>query len=229
MLLQSLYFSRFLPNRPRPLSSFDTHAIAARNVVSHADVLAVSSESVTNPLERLRGRLPVTQSARSRRSYGKTEGCEQASPRVDSKFFSSVKCKVMFSAPTTGTRNVKRDGLWETLPSGLPIARQRREISLSHVLSFKENVYTRRQFFCLFELAYVFKNSVSGKFTYIRHLNHNLKVWKTQIIRGQKISYPGPLNAPQLRLSCSSLTTKTILSSFIILCVFFFFWLTSKT
>ena len=46
-----------------------------------------------------------------RRSYGKIEGCEQASPRVDSKFFSSVKCEVKFSAPTTGTRNVKRDGL----------------------------------------------------------------------------------------------------------------------
>ena len=26
MLLQSLYFYRFLPNRPFPLSSFDTHA-----------------------------------------------------------------------------------------------------------------------------------------------------------------------------------------------------------
>ena len=26
MLLQSLYFSRVLPNRPRALSSFDTHA-----------------------------------------------------------------------------------------------------------------------------------------------------------------------------------------------------------
>ena len=26
MLLQFLYFSRFLPNRPRPLGSFDTHA-----------------------------------------------------------------------------------------------------------------------------------------------------------------------------------------------------------
>ena len=49
MLLQSLYFSRFLPNRPRPLSSFDTH---------------------------LRWQ-PVTQSARSRRSYGKIEDCEQ--------------------------------------------------------------------------------------------------------------------------------------------------------
>ena len=104
MLLESLYFSRFLLNRPRPLSSFDTHAIAARNVASHADVLRVSSERVKNPLERLRGRLPVTQSARSRRSYGKIEGCEQASPRVDSKFFASVKREVMFSAPTTGTK-----------------------------------------------------------------------------------------------------------------------------
>ena len=26
MLLQSLFFSRFLPNRPRPLSGFDSHA-----------------------------------------------------------------------------------------------------------------------------------------------------------------------------------------------------------
>ena len=50
MLLQSLYFSRFLPNRPRPLSSFDTHARWQ----------------------------PVTQSARSRRSYGKIEDCEQS-------------------------------------------------------------------------------------------------------------------------------------------------------
>ena len=50
MLLQSLYFSRFLPNRPRPLSSFDTHARWQ----------------------------PVTQSARSRRSYGKMEDCEQS-------------------------------------------------------------------------------------------------------------------------------------------------------
>ena len=49
MLLQSLYFSRFLPNRPRPLSSFDTHARWQ----------------------------PVTQSARSRRSDGKIEDCEQ--------------------------------------------------------------------------------------------------------------------------------------------------------
>ena len=42
--------SRFLPNRPRPLSSFDTHARWQ----------------------------PVTQSARSRRSYGKIEDCEQS-------------------------------------------------------------------------------------------------------------------------------------------------------
>ena len=44
------YFSRFLPNRPRPLSSFDTH---------------------------LRWQ-PVTRSARSRRSYGKIEDREQS-------------------------------------------------------------------------------------------------------------------------------------------------------
>ena len=50
MLLQSLYFSRFLPNRPRPLSSFDTHARWQ----------------------------PVTQSARSRWSYGKIEDREQS-------------------------------------------------------------------------------------------------------------------------------------------------------
>ena len=50
MLLQSLYFSRFLPNRPRPLSSFDTHARWQ----------------------------PVTQSSRSRWSYGKIEDCEQS-------------------------------------------------------------------------------------------------------------------------------------------------------
>ena len=50
MLLQSLYFSLFLPNRPRPLSSFDTHARWQ----------------------------PVTQSARSRWSYGKIEDCEQS-------------------------------------------------------------------------------------------------------------------------------------------------------
>ena len=50
MLLQSLYFSRFLPNRPRPLSSFDTHTRWQ----------------------------PITQSARSRWSYGKIEDCEQS-------------------------------------------------------------------------------------------------------------------------------------------------------
>ena len=48
MLLQSLYFSRFLPNRPRPL--METHARWQ----------------------------PVTQSARCRRSYGKIEDCEQS-------------------------------------------------------------------------------------------------------------------------------------------------------
>ena len=52
-LLQSFYFSRFLPNRPCPLSSFDTH-----------------------------GRWqPVTQSARSRRSYGKIEDGAQSNDR----------------------------------------------------------------------------------------------------------------------------------------------------
>ena len=50
MLLQSLYFSRFLPNRPRPLSSFDTYARWQ----------------------------PLTQGARSRWSYGKIEDCEQS-------------------------------------------------------------------------------------------------------------------------------------------------------
>ena len=43
-------FSRFLPIHPRPLSSFDTHARWQ----------------------------PVTQSASSRRSYGKIEDCEQS-------------------------------------------------------------------------------------------------------------------------------------------------------
>ena len=50
MLLQSLYFSHFLPNRPCPLSSFDTHARWQ----------------------------PVTQDAQSRRSYEKKEDCEQS-------------------------------------------------------------------------------------------------------------------------------------------------------
>ena len=44
------YFSRFLPNRPRPLSSFDTHARWQ----------------------------PVTQSVRSRQSYRKIEDFEQS-------------------------------------------------------------------------------------------------------------------------------------------------------
>ena len=44
------YFSLFLPNHPRPLSGFDTHARW----------------------------LPITQSARSRRSYGKIGDCEQS-------------------------------------------------------------------------------------------------------------------------------------------------------
>ena len=58
MLLQSLYFSCFLPNHPRPLSSFDTHARWP----------------------------PVTQSAWSRWSYGKIDDCEQ--PRYnDTKDF----------------------------------------------------------------------------------------------------------------------------------------------
>ena len=58
MLLQSLYFSRFLPNRPRPLSSFDNRARWQ----------------------------PVTKSSRSRRSYGKIEDCEQSTIEVDAKW-----------------------------------------------------------------------------------------------------------------------------------------------
>ena len=58
MLLQSLYFSHFLPNHPRPLSSFDTHARWQ----------------------------PVTQSARSRRSYGKIGACEQSIILIIRKF-----------------------------------------------------------------------------------------------------------------------------------------------
>ena len=53
-VLESLHFSRFLPNRPCPLSSFDNHA-------------------------RWR---PVTHSARSRRSYGKIKDCEQSKAEV---------------------------------------------------------------------------------------------------------------------------------------------------
>ena len=50
--------SRLLPNRPRPLSSFDTHARWQ----------------------------PVTQSARSRRSYGKIGDCEQSSLIIQNEF-----------------------------------------------------------------------------------------------------------------------------------------------
>ena len=53
-LLQSLYFSRLLPNCPRRLSCVDTHARWQ----------------------------PVTQSARSRRSYRRIEDCEQSRPIV---------------------------------------------------------------------------------------------------------------------------------------------------
>ena len=49
MLLHSLYFSRFLPNCPRSLSSFDSHARWQ----------------------------PMTQSTQSRLSYEKIEDCEQ--------------------------------------------------------------------------------------------------------------------------------------------------------
>ena len=63
MLLQSLYFSLFLPNRPRPLSSFDTHARWQ----------------------------PVTQSARSRRSYGKIEDCEQSIESLFKQNYDSYK------------------------------------------------------------------------------------------------------------------------------------------
>ena len=48
------YFTRFLPNRPLPLSSFDTYARWQ----------------------------PETQSARSRRSYGKIEESEQSNLRL---------------------------------------------------------------------------------------------------------------------------------------------------
>ena len=70
------------------------------------------------------------------------------------------------------------EGVRETLPSGLSIARLSREISLTDVLSFMENVYTRRQFYVYLNLLGVFKNFVKGKFTYIWHLNRNLKVSK---------------------------------------------------
>ena len=53
-----VYFSRFHPNRPRPLGSFDTHARWQ----------------------------PVTQSARSRWSYGKIEDFEQSNLQANSLF-----------------------------------------------------------------------------------------------------------------------------------------------
>ena len=67
MLLQSLYFSRFLPNRPRPLSGFETHAIWQ----------------------------PVTQCARSRWSYGKIGDCEQSKLFMIFLILVSCKNKVM--------------------------------------------------------------------------------------------------------------------------------------
>ena len=49
LLSQSLYFSRFLPNRPRPLSSFDTCKMAARN----------AKRSISMILQKNRGLLTV--------------------------------------------------------------------------------------------------------------------------------------------------------------------------
>ena len=60
--------ARLLPNRPRPLSSFDTHARWQ----------------------------PVTHSARSRRSYGKIEDCEQSIFDSVSLFFSTVRLRRHF-------------------------------------------------------------------------------------------------------------------------------------
>jgi len=56
--------SRFLPNRPPPLSSFDTHAKWQ----------------------------PVTQSARSRRSYGKIGDCEKSTKFFNVDTINSLKC-----------------------------------------------------------------------------------------------------------------------------------------
>ena len=58
-VLANRNFPRFLPNRPRRLSSFDTHVRWQ----------------------------PVTQSARSRRSYGKVEDSEQSMNFVTSLFY----------------------------------------------------------------------------------------------------------------------------------------------
>ena len=64
MLLQSLYFSRFLQNCPPPLKyGFDTHARWQ----------------------------PVTQSARSRQSYAKIEDCEQSRSFFSRAFAQSSK------------------------------------------------------------------------------------------------------------------------------------------
>ena len=84
MLLQSLYFSRFLPNRPRPLSSFDTHARWQ----------------------------PVTQSARSRWSYGKIEDCEQSNANLQKAKMKIVRTSshntVEVSTPSTQTHSVRK-------------------------------------------------------------------------------------------------------------------------
>ena len=77
--LESLYFSRFLPNRPRPLSSFDTHARWQ----------------------------PVTQSARSRRSYGRIEDCEQSTNMAavslfwDTNMAAVTSCESLFRVRDT--------------------------------------------------------------------------------------------------------------------------------
>ena len=54
LTVTGMYCGRFLPNHPRPLSSFDTYARWQ----------------------------PVTQSARSRWSYGKIEDCEQSTKQL---------------------------------------------------------------------------------------------------------------------------------------------------
>ena len=81
MLLQSLYFSRLLLNRPRPLSSFDTHARWQR----------------------------VMQSASSRWSYEKIGDCEESSVHVKTWEWPRVgKCPApgqhkICKCPTPGT------------------------------------------------------------------------------------------------------------------------------
>ena len=69
MLLQSLFFPRFLPNQPHPLRSFDTHARWQ----------------------------PVTQSAQSQWSYGEIEDYEQSSlcsPEVERTRLWTDTCSV---------------------------------------------------------------------------------------------------------------------------------------